>query len=92
MTPHLLRKIIFIIQTSTAVYITGEGAICPVCEKLLNERRRAVVNRTDASGVRFCSCRHCLSTFKAIGEADPGQSPETVDVKPKKRQTRTRKG
>ena len=87
---------------NTAVeYIPGEGALCPVC-LLLHQRNRGRVSRTDGD-IRYCVCPLCSISFKAVEKAIPAidvveprqhvrKSPENIDAKPKKRQSKNRKG
>ncbi len=100
---NVRRLIILIAQEATATYIRGEGACCPVCERLGRERIRCSCNRTERLGgsvVRFHRCEVCGHTFKSVEdpvplEPDPirrsGRSPESMAGNPSKGQNKAKK-
>lgn len=96
---HVILRAIFMAAHSTPEYIPGEGALCPVCQKILGLRVRARVVNTAGDGVRYCSCEKCGITFKAVEREIPraeivepvGKTPKSVDAKKKKPQSKSRK-
>ena len=92
---HVIVRAIFAAAHTTVEYITGEGAMCPVCLQILGKRNRARTVSTPGDGVRYCRCEFCGISFKAVEKVVPEfivvKTTETVDVKPKKRQSKNRK-
>lgn len=88
---HVIIRMIFSAAHSTAEYIEGEGAFCPVCDQILHKRCRGIVARTDGL-VRYCRCNQCGINFKSVEKIEDRTIPEIVDAKPKKRQSKNRKG
>lgn len=92
---HIIIRTIFEAANTTAEYIPGEGALCPVCLAILQKRNRARTTSTPGDGVRYCRCEECGINFKAVEKIEPlsvvVKTTQTVDAKPKKRQSKNRK-
>ena len=92
---HVILRTIFMAAHSTAEYIPGEGALCPVCLAILQKKNYARIYSTPGDGVRYCRCEQCGITFKAVEKIYPEElcvkKTQTTDTKPKKPQSRNRK-
>lgn len=85
----LLKRIVAISQQTTAVYVDGEGALCPLCIAFGGRPRKGRVTSNPGGGVRYHVCPECGNTFKSIEHkpviAESIKTTETL-VLPKKTQ------
>lgn len=92
----IIVKAIFIAAQTTMEYIPGEGALCPVCLKIYSRRTRGRVTSSPGDGVRYCHCEPCDINFKAVERIESAvvvvKTTQTVDAKPKKRQSKNKRG
>lgn len=89
MTPRLLRIIVALQKTRTAVYTPDEGAKCPVCEAFgLNPPKAPVTS--SARPVRLHKCPQCGGTFKSVQHTTENicRPVETTDSIARKRKRR----
>ncbi len=91
MLNQVIVRAIFQAASTTVEYISGEGALCPVCLNILHRRNRARVYNTSEGGVRYCRCDLCGISFKAVEKEVVSEIPEIIAPKKKTRQNRTRK-
>jgi hypothetical protein len=96
MLNHTIIRTIFVAAHTAVEYIPGEGAFCPVCFQILQKQVRGIVYSTEEDGVRRCRCNMCGISFKAVQKYFPPDplvsgKPKSVDERPKKRQSKTRK-
>lgn len=90
MNVYMLHEVYRLVHTAIE-YVTGEGALCPVCARFNLGQFKLIVYCTKGDGLRHCRCANCGFTFKTVEKICVSRVPENLDQMPLVNHSKSRK-